>query len=130
MINPPSFFINALATTLAPDHFLNLATLFLSPEGDVAAKERIVGEDAFTKNRALSTPLVLTPMIHPNAIALLPCAAFQAKISTKRIRPTDSCTVLELCKVDDCLLVSAIGCFLERIFITPVEAIVNIVPHL
>ena len=129
MINPPSFFINALATTLAPDHFLNLATLFLSPEGDVAAKERIVGADAFAKDRALIVKVAPNP--HPNAIALLLGAAFQARISSLSVLSFLSYTVLELCKVDGCLLVSAIGCFWERIFVTSVKAIVFLaVPHL
>ena len=101
-----------------------LATWLLSPEGDVAAKERIVGADAFAKDRALIVKVAPNP--HPNAIALLLGAAFQASISSIL-----KCTVLELCKVDDCLLVSVIGCFWERIFVTSVEAIVFLaVPHL
>ena len=80
-LNPPVSFQHTLTTLGSSAPEPSLFTLLLSPEGDVAAKERIVGADAFAKDRALTaSEIVPAPINHPNAIALLLGAAFQARL--------------------------------------------------
>ena len=125
-LNPPVFFCHTLATvsTLAP-HPLLISAANLSPERDIGTKGWVVNADTFAKHWAQGPVhmviLFLAPVTHIKALAAVAAplpAAFQARSSIL------ISAVPEAFKVDDCLLVFRSGCFLEWIFVAPVEAVV------
>ena len=80
--------------------------------------------DTATKHWAFVAHLGYAPRIHQSASAALLSTAFQPmNISSTSISKLRS-AICEPCKGYDCLLACRVHCFLEWIFVTPVQAVV------